>query len=247
MALECRLRIALPAHRREVIAGQAHLFADISGVAAGVLLAPLGDVQLNHHRVRSPKLQGRSSRPRIALLALLLLTGIGSPTRRSAAGWRLPGFVGALTWPLTLAIGLTGVVGSDMLLYSAGLHLAWRPRRSLEERVLSPARLRRVTQWFARFGALAVFGARLVPGTPALVFVTAGLQGLPASRFLIDDGLGALIWVPLILLVGHRLGDRVGDLKAVLGWTQHGGPWLAAFAAILLIVWLVWGREESKL
>jgi membrane protein DedA with SNARE-associated domain len=92
-----------------------------------------------------------------------------------------------------------------------------------------------------------VFGARLIPGTRALVFVTAGLHGLPASRFLIYDGLGALIWVPLVLLVGHRLGDRVGDLNAVLGWTQDGGVWLAAFAAILLIVWLVWGREESKL
>lgn len=185
----------------------------------------------------------------LALLALLLLTGIGSPIPEDllllVGGYLV--FIGALTWPLTLAIGLAGVVGSDVLLYSAGRHLAWRPRRSLEERVLSPARLRRVTQWFVRFGAPAVFGARLIPGTRALVFVTAGLHGLPASRFLIYDGLGALIWVPLVLLVGHRLGDRVGDLNAVLGWTQDGGVWLAAFAAILLIVWLVWGREESKL
>jgi membrane protein DedA with SNARE-associated domain len=184
----------------------------------------------------------------LALLALLLLTGLGSPIPEDllllVGGYLV--FIGALTWPLTLAIGLAGVVGSDLLLYSAGRHLAWRPRRSLEARVLSPVRLRRVTQWFARFGALAVFGARLIPGTRALVFVTAGLQGLPASRFLIYDGLGALIWVPLVLLVGHRLGDRVGDLNALLGWTQDGGVWLA-LAAILLIVWLVWGREESKL
>jgi membrane protein DedA with SNARE-associated domain len=185
----------------------------------------------------------------LALLGLLLLTGIGSPIPEDllllVGGYLV--FIGALTWPLTLAIGLIGVVGSDMLLYSAGRHLAWHPRRNLEERVLSPARLRRVTLWFARFGALAVFGARLVPGTRALVFVTAGLQGLPASRFLICDSLGALIWVPLVLLVGHRLGNRVGDLNAILGWMQHGGAWLAAFAAILLVVWLVWGREESKL
>jgi membrane protein DedA with SNARE-associated domain len=185
----------------------------------------------------------------LALLALLLLTGIGSPIPEDllllVGGYLV--FIGVLTWPLTLAIGLTGVVGSDVLLYSVGRQLAWRPRRRFEERVLSPARFRQVTQWFARFGAMAVFGARLIPGTRALVFVTAGLQGLPASRFLIYDGLGALIWVPLVLLVGHRLGDRVGDLDAVLGWTRDGRTWLVAFAAILLMVWLVWGREESKL
>jgi hypothetical protein len=33
MAPECRLDIALPAHRRELIAGQANLLAGVSGVA----------------------------------------------------------------------------------------------------------------------------------------------------------------------------------------------------------------------
>jgi membrane-associated protein len=184
-----------------------------------------------------------------ALFALLLLTGIGSPIPEDLVllmgGYLV--FVGATTWPLTLTVSLVGVVGSDTVLYSAGRHVACRSRSNLEERVLSPAHLRRVTSWFARFGAVTVFGARLVPGTRALVFGAAGLHGLPASRFLISDALGALIWVPLLLNVGHRLGDRVGDLNALLQWTQHGGAWLAAFAAMLLIVWLIWGREESKL
>ena len=184
-----------------------------------------------------------------ALLVLLLLTGVGSPIPEDLllliGGYLV--FVGVLACPLTLTISLIGVVGSDIILYGVGRHLAWHPRKSLEERVLSPARLRRATRWFARLGPGAVFGARLVPGTRALVFVTAGLHGLPASRFVAYDVFGAVIWVPLLLLVGHRLGDRVGDLTAFLRWTQEAGFWLTTLAATLLALWLVWGREESKL
>ncbi len=185
----------------------------------------------------------------LALLVLLLLTGVGSPIPEDllllVAGYLV--FTGVTGWPLTVTICLVGVVGSDTMLYSAGRHLAWRPCKSLEERVLSPARLRRVTRWFDRIGPKAVFAARLVPGTRALVFVTAGLRGLPASRFLIYDLLGALIWVPLLVLLGHQLGDRVGDLSALADWSQDGSVWLAMLALTLLVLWHVWGREESKL
>ena len=185
----------------------------------------------------------------LALLVLLLLTGIGSPVPEDllllVGGYLV--FTGVIGWPLTLTVSLVGVVGSDMVLYSAGRHLAWRPRGNLEERVLSPGRLRRVTRWFDRIGPAAVFAARLIPGTRALVFVTAGLRGLPASRFLIYDLLGALIWVPLLLFLGHRLGDRIGDLTSVVRWTRDGSLWLTAVGVTLLALWLVWGREESKL
>lgn len=185
----------------------------------------------------------------LALLVLLLLTGIGSPIPEDllllTAGYLV--FVEAIAWPLTLPICLVGVVGSDVVLYAAGRHLTWHPHKELEERVLSPARLERATRWFARLGPAAVFGARLVPGTRAVVFVSAGLQGLPASRFLLYDIGGALIWVPLLLFVGYRLGDRVGNLDALVRWMQGAGFWLALTAIILLISWLTWGREESKL
>ena len=56
-----------------------------------------------------------------------------------------------------------------------------------------------------------------------------------------------LIWVPLLLFVGHRLGGRVGDLAAAVRWAQNGGFWLAMLALTLVALWLVWGHEESKL
>lgn len=185
----------------------------------------------------------------LALLALLLLTGIGSPLPEDLllliAGYLV--YAGTMTWPLALAVAMTGVVGSDMVLYAAGRHLVWRPRASLERRVLSPGRLRRVTRLFDRIGATAVFAARLIPGTRAVVFVTAGVRGLPASRFLAADVLGALLWVPFLLIVGHSFGPRIGSLSDFAEWTQRGTLWLAVAALVLVILWLLFGREESKL
>jgi membrane protein DedA with SNARE-associated domain len=185
----------------------------------------------------------------LALLALLLLTGIGSPLPEDLllliAGYLV--YAGTMSWLPALAVAMTGVVGSDMVLYAAGRHLVWRPRASLEGRVLSPGRLRRVTWLFDRIGASAVFVARLIPGTRALVFVTAGVRGLPASRFLAADVLGALLWVPFLLIVGHRFGPHIGSLSEFAAWTERGALWLAGAGLILFTLWLLLGREESKL
>ena len=133
-----------------------------------------------------------------AFLALLLLTACGSPIPEDllllVGGYFVS--AGIMEWPLILTVSLLGVIGSDTMLDSTGRKLAWRPRTSLEERVLSPARLRRATEWLESFGPVAIFAARLAPGTRAVVFLTAGLRGVPPSRFLTYELLGALIWVP---------------------------------------------------
>jgi membrane-associated protein len=184
-----------------------------------------------------------------ALLLLLLLTGVGSPIPEDllllTAGYLV--FSGVLNWPPVLVICLAGVVGSDVILFGAGRRFGWRPEGSLDSSVVSPSRLARVTVWFDRIGPSLVFVARLVPGTRALVFVSAGIRGMPASRFLSYDILGAAVWVPLVLWAGYASGEHLGTLDAALRNVQEGAMWLVALAAALMVGWLVWGREESKL
>lgn len=63
-----------------------------------------------------------------ALLVLLMLTGVGSPIPEDllllTAGYLV--FSDVFAWPSALAVSLVGVVISDVMLYSAGRHLAWR-------------------------------------------------------------------------------------------------------------------------
>jgi len=184
-----------------------------------------------------------------ALLLLLILTGIGSPIPEDllllTAGYLV--YVDVFFWPVALAVCMTGVVASDLMLYAAGRHLAWHSARVAEGRLLSPERLRRTTRWFGRLGDRLVFIARLTPGTRALVFVTAGVRAVPASSFLRYDVLGAALWVPLMLVVGYASGSRIGNLHDAMNWLNRSAAWAIALAALLLVIWLSWGREESKL
>lgn len=184
-----------------------------------------------------------------ALLLLLILTGVGSPIPEDllllTAGYLV--YTDVFHWPLALLICAIGVVVSDLMLYSAGRHLAWRSARWSEGRVLSPGRLPRTTRWFARLGHGVIFIARLTPGTRALVFLTAGARAVPVRSFLRYDVLGAALWVPAMLAVGYATGTRIGDLDNAIGWLNQSAVWAVAAAGLLVVIWLSWGREESKL
>jgi membrane-associated protein len=133
------------------------------------------------------------------------------------------------------------------MLYSAGRHLAWHSARSTDDALLSPGRLQRATRWFARLGDGVIFAARLIPGTRAVVFLTAGARGIPATRFLRYDVLGAVLWVPGMLVIGHTSGVAIGDLGEALEWLGRSAVWAMLAAALLLVLRLSWGREASKL
>jgi membrane protein DedA with SNARE-associated domain len=92
-----------------------------------------------------------------------------------------------------------------------------------------------------------VLVARLVPGTRAMVFLAAGVRTLPVWRFLRYDLLGAALWVPSMLALGYVSGSRIGDLEMVIAWVSRSAVWMMAIASVLLLIWLSWGREESKL
>lgn len=182
-----------------------------------------------------------------ALLLLLVLNGIGSPIPEDlllfATGYLV--YVGVFQWPAALAIAMSGVVVSDVMLYSAGRHLAWRSTRWPDSRLLSAKRLQRATRWFARLGNGAVFVARLVPGTRALVFATAGARALPIRIFLRYDLVGAAVWVPMLLVIGYTSGNSVGELDNAIRLLWQGAFWM--IAAALVLAWMAWGREVSKL
>jgi membrane protein DedA with SNARE-associated domain len=185
-----------------------------------------------------------------AFVVLLLATGFGSPIPEDllllVGGYLISADV--FSWQLVLPLAMIGVVGSDCILYVAGRHLRTRSIRGPRfRRLIRPARLRLATRWFGRMGDRSIFVARLVPGTRAVTFITAGLRGVAPVRFLILDVLGALVWVPLLLFSGGLLGEQIGGLHRILGWIARGAEWAILLGILLLIAWWWWGREESKL
>lgn len=182
-----------------------------------------------------------------ALLALLLLTGVGVPIPEDllllTAGYLI--FAGVLQWQFVTAVAFCGVVGSDTMLYAAGRWFGWRPAGTNAPSMR--ARLGRVARLFERMGAVTVFLARLVPGTRLVVFVSAGIGGMPLTRFLAYDVAGAAIWIPLLLVAGHAAGPHLGTLSSVVQRIQSGATVVLLAAIVLLVAWFFLGREQAKL
>ena len=184
-----------------------------------------------------------------AFLLLLFLTSFGFPVPEDlvllSGGYLIS--IGVFSWPVSLPIALIGVISSDYVLYTFGRRMATHATGESEGRLVPIHRLQRFAAWFDRVGAAAVLFARLLPGTRAVVFVSAGLRGVSPQAFLAWDTAGALLWTPVMLWIGTELGERIGSLAQLLDGIARFAFWILLLAAALLVLRRYWRREESKL
>lgn len=179
-------------------------------------------------------------------VGLFLASGVGSPITEDvlllAGGWLLA--MGVFTWPVALPVGFCAVTAADCLLYTIGKHLRQQTQRGgWLRRAVRHGHLRVATRWFSKYGNWIIFIARLTPGTRLIVFVSAGVRGVPLPRFIFYDGLASLIYVPVMLAVGERLGARIGDVGDALAWLGGHIQWVIVAAVIGVGVRYWWRRR----
>lgn len=119
-----------------------------------------------------------------------------------------------------------GMIVGDSLLYSLGYKFGSRIFEwSFFKKIVTPDRMKRANDYFHRWGNRVVFVARFVMGVRATVFLTAGILRMPYRRFLLFDGLAALISVPINLYIVHKLfsfGEELDDTIKILKGTGRG-------------------------
>lgn len=96
--------------------------------------------------------------------------------------------------------------------------------------------VRRATAFYRLHGSAAVVLGRFVIGVRAFLFPLAGAARMPYSRFLLFDGVGALIWVGVFILAGYSIGGRV---EAIYSEYRTGAMILAGALGAAFGVYLV--------
>jgi membrane protein DedA with SNARE-associated domain len=66
----------------------------------------------------------------------------------------------------------------------------------------------KANNWFTRYGGMAVFLCRLVPGVRTLISLPAGLNHMPLTPFIIYSTIGTTLWVTFLTGAGYLLGDH---------------------------------------
>jgi len=149
-------------------------------------------------------------------IALLLLAENVFPPIPSELIMPLAGFTaaqGELNLVLVLLSGTLGSMAGALLWFWVGLKLGVERLKRLSARhgrllTLSPEDVDKASDWFRRYGALAVLIGRLAPVVRTLISVPAGMAKMPLLKFLVFSTVGTTGWNTLLVGAGYMLREN---------------------------------------
>jgi len=143
--------------------------------------------------------------------------------------------------PVMVAAGL-GAVAGDNIGYFLGSRLGreWLLRRG-SRFGLRKRGLARVEQFFQRQGPKAVFFGRFVGFARALVPFVAGASEMPYRKFVVYDGVGAVLWTIGFVTLGYVVG---ASWQMAEQWISRSG--LVVAGIVLVAVTVVWFRRRRS-
>lgn len=125
---------------------------------------------------------------------------------------------------LIVAVGTLGVVLGDLVAYAAGARYGRRILSIVCK--LSLARdncVRRTEDRFAHSGPWALLFVKFIPGFALALILLCGVTGLALPTFLLLDGLGALLYVTLPVVLGAVFHNAIDSaLSAITRWGEYG-------------------------
>ena len=183
-----------------------------------------------------------------AVFIALLLCGAGAPLPEDitlVAGGVIAG-LGYANVHIMFVVAMIGVLVGDSGMFLLGHHygariLKWR----VVSRLLTPARYAKVQEKFERYGNRLMFVARFLPGMRTAVYITAGTtHRVSFIRFLLLDGLAALISVPIWVYLGYFGAD---NHEWLVKWIRRGQSSLWVLGSIVIVAVLVlWWRHRRR-
>ena len=142
-----------------------------------------------------------------------------------------------------IAVGVAGNVVGAWIAYYVGL-FGGRPfiDRYGKYVLLRHEHIELTERWFAKYGALAVFFCRVIPGVRGLVSLPAGVARMPMWKFTVSTALGCIPFVAFLAWLGVKVGANWQQLEQNLKWVNYA---VIAAVVALIVWWLVRRRRRS--
>jgi membrane-associated protein len=160
-----------------------------------------------------------------------------------AAGVVLASHEAELSAWLLSGVALAVAVVGNQIGYYIGRHTGTRLLARRGGKVLNKENLAKARDFLDRRGFWAIVLARWIPWVRTLAPMIAGAARMDPKRFMLATTIGAIAWVPTLVLAGYY---GAGLLTAV--------PWLETVAVVVSIAFFVFGtayglfryRQEMK-
>jgi membrane protein DedA with SNARE-associated domain len=181
------------------------------------------------------------------VFCVLLACGLGIPLPEDLS-LILGGFLshkGAASLPVMMAVGFVGILAGDSLIFNFGRKLGANVGRKpggFFARIITPEKRAKVEGLFEKHGEKIVMIARFMPGVRAVSYFTAGSVGMSYWRFILWDGLAALVSAPLFVFLGFHFGSELDYLVAQIKKSQTA---VMVGLAVVAGVWFLWQRRKA--
>lgn len=182
-----------------------------------------------------------------AVFFVLVICGFGVPIPEDltlVTGGVISG-MGYTNPHMMFAVGMLGVLVGDGIMFAAGRIWGQKILRFKPiARIMTPKRYAQVQEKFDKYGNWVLFVARFLPGLRTAVFVTAGIsRKVSYLRFLIMDGLAALISVPVWIYLGEYGAHNIDWLMAKMHSLQSGIFVILGIGAAV-VAWIWWKKRQ---
>jgi membrane protein DedA with SNARE-associated domain/rhodanese-related sulfurtransferase len=144
---------------------------------------------------------------------------------------------------MVIALPIVAVVTCDSFWYELGRLkgmkvLQWLCRISLEP----DSCVRRTQVRFKRNGPWELVVAKFIPGMNAVAAPLAGIIRMPLRRFVLFDGLGAMLWAGSYITTGYVFSGELEDVASHLAFLGRGLFGILLAGMLLYVGWKYFNR-----
>jgi membrane protein DedA with SNARE-associated domain len=131
----------------------------------------------------------------------------------------------------TIGMATVGALGSTVgavLIFFVSARVGRTAIMRYGKRVrISEQEIEKAERWFERYGSVAVFTARMIPGIREIISIPAGISRMNIAKFVGYTFAGSLLWCIILTLVGYYLGEA---------WRNFSDQLSSAFTIITIIL-----------
>ena len=153
----------------------------------------------------------------IVLVAVVFAEQIGLPLPAIPVLLAAGALAGVAKMNLAVAVSLSVIAcfAGDLVWYELGRHRGRQALNLLCRISLEPdSCVRRTENFFSRHGLRALVMAKFIPGLSTITPALAGLFGVSGKRFLLYNGLGALLWTVAFVGPGYLFSNQLEAIAA---------------------------------
>ena len=93
--------------------------------------------------------------------------------------------------------------------------------------MINEQEIEKAERWFEKYGSIAVFTARMIPGIREIISIPAGIGHMNFAKFVGYTFAGSLLWCIILTLTGYYLDEA---------WSKFSEQISSAFTIVTLIV-----------